>query len=304
MMLEAIGNTPLVQLQRIPPPGSAEIWLKLESSNPTGSYKDRMALAMVEAVEKSGKLAADTSLLECTGGSTGSSLAFVCAVKGHRFTVISSDAYAREKLDSMRAFGATVLVEPSRGGVITPDLWPRMIERAQKLVETGGYIYIDQFHNSYAPAGYEQMGEEIVCQLGRPIDVLCGAVGTAGMIMGVGSAVRAAWPDARIVALEPDSSPVLSGGVAGPHGIDGTAAGFIPPLFNRSVVTDVLALPEAEARKMSRRLAQEEGIFAGTSTGLNVVAALRLAKEVGKGGIVVTAACDTGFKYLDGTLFR
>jgi len=304
MMLEAIGNTPLVQLQRIPPPGSAEIWLKLESSNPTGSYKDRMALAMVEAVEKSGKLTADTSLLECTGGSTGSSLAFVCAVKGHRFTVISSDAYAREKLDSMRAFGATVLVEPSRGGVITPDLWPRMIERAQKLVETGGYIYLDQFHNSYAPAGYEQMGEEIVCQLGRPIDVLCGAVGTAGMIMGVGSAVRAAWPDARIVAIEPDSSPVLSGGVAGPHGIDGTAAGFIPPLFNRSVVTDVLALPEAEARKMSRRLAQEEGIFAGTSTGLNVVAALRLAKEVGKGGIVVTAACDTGFKYLDGTLFR
>ena len=304
MMLEAIGNTPLVQLQRLPPPGSAEIWLKLESSNPTGSYKDRMALAMVEAVEKSGKLTADTSLLECTGGSTGSSLAFVCAVKGHRFTVISSDAYAREKLDSMRAFGATVLVEPSRGGVITPDLWPRMIERAQKLVETGGYIYLDQFHNSYAPAGYEQMGEEIVCQLGRPIDVLCGAVGTAGMIMGVGSAVRAAWPDARIVALEPDSSPVLSGGVAGPHGIDGTAAGFIPPLFNRSVVTDVLALPEAEARKMSRRLAQEEGIFAGTSTGLNVVAALRLAKEVGKGGIVVTAACDTGFKYLDGTLFR
>ena len=303
-MLETIGNTPLVQLQRIPRPGSAEIWLKLESSNPTGSYKDRMALAMVEAVEKSGKLTADTSLLECTGGSTGSSLAFVCAVKGHRFTVISSDAYAREKLDSMRAFGATVLVEPSRGGVITPDLWPRMIERAQKLVETGGYIYLDQFHNSYAPAGYEQMGEEIVCQLGRPIDVLCGAVGTAGMIMGVGSAVRAAWPDARIVALEPDSSPVLSGGVAGPHGIDGTAAGFIPPLFNRSVVTDVLALPEAEARKMSRRLAQEEGIFAGTSTGLNVVAALRLAKEVGKGGIVVTAACDTGFKYLDGTLFR
>jgi cysteine synthase A len=263
-----------------------------------------MALAMVEAVEKTGKLTADTSLLECTFGSTGSSLAFVCAVKGHRFTVISSDAYAREKLDSMRAFGATVLVEPSRGGVITPDLWPRMIERVQKLVETGGYIYIDQFHNSYAPAGYEQMGEEIVCQLGRPIAVLCGAVGTAGMIMGVGSAVRAAWPDARIVALEPDSSPVLSGGVAGPHGIDGTAAGFIPPLFNRSVVTDVLALPEAEARKMSRRLAQEEGIFAGTSTGLNVVAALRLAKEVGKGGIVVTAACDTGFKYLDGTLFR
>jgi len=129
-------------------------------------------------------------------------------------------------------------------------------------------------------------------------------VGTAGMIMGVGSVVREAWPSARIVALEPDSSPVLSGGAAGPHGIDGTAAGFVPPLFDRSVASEVLALPETEARGMSRRLAREEGIFAGTSTGLNVTAALRLAEEVGAGGTVVTVACDTGFKYLDGPLYQ
>lgn len=303
-MLQTIGNTPLVRLRRIPPPTSAEIWLKIEGVNPTGSYKDRVALAMIQGAEKDGEIDATTSLLECTGGSTGTSLAFVCAVKGYKFTVISSDAYAREKLDSMRAFGATVLVEPSQGGVVTPDLWPRMINRAKGLVAGGGYVYLDQFRNRHAPAGYEKMGREILGQIDRPIDAFCGAVGTAGMIMGVGSVIRAKWPRAQIVALEPDSSPVLSGGAPGPHGIDGTAAGFVPPLFNREVVTAVLALPEQEARTMVRRLAREEGIFAGTSTGLNVVAALQLAEQVGKGGVVVTVACDSGFKYLDGALYR
>jgi cysteine synthase A len=149
-MLDTIGNTSLVRLSRIPPPDSAEIWLKMEGTNPTGSYKDRMALAMIQGLEKEGKIDSTISILECTGGSTGSSLAFVCAVKGYKFTVISSDAYAREKLDSMRAFGATVLVEPSRGGVVTPDLWPRMIDRANNLVDGGGYIYLNQFHNRYA----------------------------------------------------------------------------------------------------------------------------------------------------------
>jgi cysteine synthase len=303
-MLETIGNTPLVRLRRITPSNSAEIWLKIEGVNPTGSYKDRMALAMVQGVEEDGEIDSTTSILECTGGSTGSSLAFVCAVKGYKFTVISSDAYAREKLDSMRALGATVLVEPSHGGVVTPDLWPRMISRARGLVDSGGYIYLDQFHNRHAAVGYEKMGKEILGQIHKPIDAICGAVGTAGMIMGVGSVIRTKWPSTKVIALEPDSSPVLSGGAPGPHGIDGTAAGFVPPLFSREVVTDVMALPEQEARAMVRRLAKEEGIFAGTSTGLNVVAALQLAEEVGKGGIVVTAACDSGFKYLDGALYR
>ena len=303
-MLKAIGNTPLVQLRRMTPPGSADVWVKLEGVNPTGSYKDRMALAMVDAAQASGELTADMSLLECTGGSTGSSLAFVCAVKGLRFTVISSDAYAREKLDSMRAYGATVLVEPSIGGKVTPDLWPRMIERANGLVSDGGYLYLDQFSNPHAPAGYRQMGEEILRQLGKPVDALCGAVGTAGMITGVGGVIKAAWPEARIVALEPDTSPVLSGGEAGTHGIDGTAAGFVPANFDSELVTEVLALPESKARETARRLAQQEGIFAGTSTGLNVLVAIQLAEEIGAGGTVVTAACDSGFKYLDGPLFR
>lgn len=303
-MLEAIGNTPLVRLRRLPGEGSAEVWLKLEAFNPTGSYKDRVALAMVEGAEADGALRGGRQLLECTGGSTGSSLAFVCAVKGLPFTVISSDAYAREKLDSMRAFGATVLVEPSVGGRVTPDLWPRMRARADALVASGGYLWVDQFRNPHAPKGYARLGEELLAQLGRPIDAFCGAVGTAGMITGVGAVLREAWPGCHVVALEPDTSPVLSGGAPGAHGIDGTAAGFVPPLFDRQVVTEVRALPEARARQMARQLAREEGVFAGTSTGLNVLAALQLAREVGEGGVVVTVACDTGFKYLGGALFQ
>lgn len=302
-MIETIGNTPIVRLKRIIPPNAAEIWVKLEGGNPTGSYKDRMALAMVEGAVEEGVLDQQIRLLECTGGSTGTSLAFVCAVKGYPFTVITSDAYAREKINSMRAFGADVIVEPSVDGQVTPDLWPRMRKRAQELVDAGDHFWLDQFNNSYAATGYQAMGAEFITQLPQ-IDAFCGAVGTAGMIVGVGEVLRDASPNVRIVALEPDTSPVLSGGEAGSHGIDGTAAGFVPPQFDRNIVTDVMALPEAEARQMTRRLAQEEGIFAGTSTGLNVLAALQLAAELGPGRVVATVACDTGFKYLDGDLYR
>jgi cysteine synthase A len=302
-MLDAIGRTPLVRLKRLAPHGGADIWIKLEGGNPTGSYKDRVALAMVEGVEAEGGLAPGVSLLECTGGSTGTSVAFVCAVKGIGFTVISSDAYAPAKLEAMRALGAELLVEPSDGGRVTPDLWPRMRARAAALAATERYRWLDQFHNPHAAAGYVALGTEIVDQVPGPVDAFCGMVGTAGMIMGAGRALRRAFPSVRVVALEPESSAVLSGGAPGPHTIDGTAAGFVPPLFSREVVDEVRAVPEAVGREMARRLAREEGVFAGTSTGLNVVAACQLATEVGPGGIVVTVACDTGFKYLDGSLF-
>ena len=302
-MLETIGNTPVVRLKRIVPSDSAEIWVKIEGGNPTGSYKDRMALAMVKGAEADGVLNKNIRLLECTGGSTGTSLAFVCAVKGHPFTVITSDAYAREKINSMRAFGAEVLIESSIDGRVTPDLWPRMRQRAADLVSSGDYYWLDQFNNSYAPSGYQEMGAELVTQLPK-IDAFCGMVGTAGMIVGAGSVLRDTNPDIKIIALEPDTSPVLSGGKAGSHNIDGTAAGFIPPLFDRNIVTDVMALPELEGRQMVRRLATEEGIFAGTSTGMNVLAALRIASKLGPGHVVVTVACDTGFKYLNGDLYR
>jgi cysteine synthase A len=302
-MIETIGNTPVVCLKRIVPPDAAEVWVKIEGVNPTGSYKDRMALAMVEGAETEGVLDKNLRLLECTGGSTGTSLAFVCAVKGYPFTIITSDAYAREKIDSMRAFGAEVIIEPSKGGRITPDLWPRMRQRAKDLVDAGDHYWLDQFNNPYAHIGYRAMGDELIAQVPN-VDAFCGAVGTAGMIVGVGGVLRDANPATRIVALEPDTSPVLSGGKAGSHTIDGTAAGFVPPQFDRTIVTDVMALPEKEGRQMARRLAREEGIFAGTSTGLNVLAALHLASKLGPGRVIATVACDTGFKYLDGDLYR
>ena len=302
-MLETIGKTPVVRLKRIVPPDAADVWVKIEGVNPTGSYKDRMALAMVEGAEADGILDKKIRLLECTGGSTGTSLAFVCAVKGYPFTIITSDAYAREKIDSMRAFGAEVIVEPSINGQVTPDLWPRMRQRAADLVSSGNHYWFDQFKNPYAPSGYQEMGRELLAQL-PTIDAFCGIVGTAGMIVGAGEILRSANPNMKIIALEPDTSPVLSGGKAGSHNIDGTAAGFVPPLFDRTIVTDVMALPESDARKMARKLATEEGIFAGTSTGINVLAALQLASNLGPGHVVATVACDMGFKYLNGTLYQ
>ncbi len=302
-MLKTIGKTPVVRLKRIVPADAAEVWVKIEGVNPTGSYKDRMALAMIEGAEADGVLANKLRLLECTGGSTGTSLAFVCAVKGYPFTIITSNAYAREKIDSMRAFGAEVIVEPSINGKVTPDLWPRMRQRAVDLVSSGEHYWLDQFNNPYASAGYQEMGRELIAQV-PTINAFCGIVGTAGMIVGAGEILSKANPDMSIIALEPDTSPVLSGGKPGSHNIDGTAAGFVPPIFDRTIVTDIMALPESEARKMARRLAIEEGIFAGTSTGMNVLAALQLSSQLGPGQVVVTVACDTGFKYLNGDLYR
>lgn len=300
-MREAIGNTPLVPLRRMLGPGMARVLVKLESCNPTGSHKDRMALALIEEAEKRGELRPGMTVLECTGGSTGSSLAFVCAFKGYRFQVISSDAYAREKLDTMRAFGAELLIEPSVNGQITPDLWPRMLARAEKLRSQGEYYYTNQFHNRDALVGYQQLGQELL--EARP-DAFCAAVGTAGVLMGVGAVLRQANPEVHLCALEPASSAVLSGSPAGPHSIDGTAAGFVPPLYNDSLVRQVMAIPEEVARQMVRALARQEGIFAGTSTGLNVAAALKLALQLGPKKTVVTLACDTGLKYLAGDLFQ
>jgi cysteine synthase len=302
-VLETVGNTPLVRLQRVVPGDCADVYLKLEWFSPTGSYKDRMALAMIEEAEKRGDLRPGMTVVEYTGGSTGSSLAFVCAAKGYRFEVVSSDAFAQEKLDTMRAFGAHLTIVPSDGGKITPDLVPRMIAEATRIADRPGTYFTNQLHNSDSLVGYRGVGEELLSQIDRPVDVFCASVGTAGLLMGVARALKDAGAGTRIVALEPASSAVISTGEKGTHHVEGIGIGFAPPLLDSDLYDEARGIEEEEGREMARSLARDEGILVGTSSGLNVAGAIRLAREKGPGHSVVTVAVDTGLKYLTGDLY-
>lgn len=302
-VLETIGSTPVVRLRRIVPKGAAQVLIKLEYFNPTGSYKDRMALAMIDGAERRGLLRAGMRVVEYTGGSTGSSLAMVCAVKGYAFTPLSSDAWSEEKLKTMRALGADLQVIPSEDGRITPELVCRLREEAERQATEPGVFYTDQFHNEDALDGYAGIGRELLQQVGREISAFCGGVGTAGMLVGVSRALKDGGCRARVDALEPASAPLLSRGERGPHRVEGIGVGFAPPHLTQDMYDEVRTVDEAAARAMARRLAREEGIFAGTSTGLNVAAAVQLAQELGPQHVVVTVAVDTGLKYLAGDLF-
>jgi cysteine synthase len=302
--LEAIGHTPVVRLGRVVPPNSATVYVKLEYLNPTGSYKDRMALAMIEEAEHRGDLRPGMTVVEYTGGSTGSSLAFVCALKGYPFRVVSSDAFAATKLRTMRAFGAELEILPSTGGKITPDLIPRMMDRARALAAEPQTYYTNQIHNRDALVGYAGIGRELLAQVPQGVDGFVAAVGGAGMLMGVAAVLRASRPSTRVVALEPASAPLLSAGRAGTHRVEGIGIGVVPPLLDRALYDEARAIDEDEARAMCRRLARKEGILAGTSSGMNVVGALALARELGPGKAVATVACDSGLKYLDGDLYQ
>jgi len=303
-VLEAIGNTPAVKLRKLVTPQMADVVVKLEYYNPTGSYKDRMALAMIEGAEARGSLRAGMRVVEYTGGSTGSSLALVCAIKGYPFVPVSSDGFAREKLQTMRLFGADLQIVSSDNGKLTPELYRAMIDKAKKLGEEPNSYYTDQFHNMDAIQGYMGIGNELFEQVGPELAAFCGGVGTAGMLMGVSRALKARGSKARIVTLEPTSSPVLTTGKGGAHRVEGIAAGFRPPHLKDGDYDEVRAIDEQEARAMARRLAKEEGVFAGTSSGLNVVAALQLARELGPGKTVATVAVDSGLKYLAGDLYQ
>jgi len=302
-VLEAIGRTPLVRLQRLAGAQSADIVVKLELFNPTGSYKDRMALAMIEGGERSGRLRPGMRVVEYTGGSTGSSLALVCAMKGYRFHPLSSDAFAREKLDTMRAFGAELEIVPSEGGKVTPHLFDRFKARIAELAADPNTFWTDQFNNTDALDGYANIGHELVEQVGR-VDAFVGGVGTGGMLMGVSRVLKAQDVTTRIVALEPSTSPFLTTGKGGAHRVEGIATGFFPPHLAKGSYDEVRVIDEDEARDMARRAAREEGIFSGTSTGLNLVGALQLARELGPGKVVATVAVDTGLKYLAGDLYK
>jgi len=302
-VLQSIGRTPVVRLRRVVPKGAADILVKLEFFNPTGSYKDRMALAMIEGAEARGALAPGMRVVEFTGGSTGSSLAMVCAAKGYRFVVLSSDAFAREKLLTMRAFGAELRMVPSDGGKVTPALFERFKTEIASLAREPGTFWTDQFHNEDAIAGYMGIGRELLEQTGGRIDAFCGAVGTGGMLRGVSRALRERAGGVRIVALEPSSSPALSQGRGGAHGVEGIGTGSVPPHMADRPYDEVRAVDESEARAMAKRLAREEGLLVGTSSGLNIAAAVQLARESGPGRVVATVAVDTGLKYLAGDLF-
>ena len=302
-VLHTIGRTPVVRLARLAPAGGADVFVKLEYFSPTGSYKDRMALAMIEGAEARGALRPGMRVVEYTGGSTGSSLAMVCSLKGYPFVPLSSDAFAREKIRTMQAFGADVQMVPSDGGKVTPALFDRFRERIASMKDEPDTFWTDQFHNADALNGYREIGVELLEQLGS-VDVFCGAVGTAGMLVGVSRALKDRGSRARVVALEPSGSPMLTAGRGGAHRVEGTAPGFVPPHLTRTDYDEARAIDEEEARAMARRLAREEGIFAGVSTGLNVVAALQLAREAGPGSRVATVAVDTGLKYLAGDLFE
>ena len=301
-ILSTIGRTPIVQLKRLVPAGGADVFIKLEYFNPTGSYKDRMALAMIEGAERRGALRPGMRVIEFTGGSTGSSLAMICAVKGYPFVALTSDAFAAEKLRTIAAFGAELEIIPSEGGKVTPSLFDKFKARIAEMKNQPDTFWTDQFHNHDALNGYRQIGDELLQQLGS-VDAFCGGVGSGGMLVGVSTALKDGGSQARIVALEPSTSPMLTKGHGGPHRVEGIAPGFVPPHLTKEHYDEARAIDENEARETVRRLAKEEGVFAGTSTGLNVVAALQLARELGPGKRVATVAVDTGLKYLAGDLF-
>jgi cysteine synthase A len=302
-VLAAIGRTPVVRLSRLVEPDMAEVWVKLESFNPTGSYKDRMALAMIEGGERSGKLRPGQTVVEYTGGSTGSSLALVCSMKGYPLRIVSSDAFAEEKLRTMQAFGADVELISSPEG-ITPTLIPAMRARAAEIAaEIGGY-QTDQFNNTDMTDGYRDLGTELVDQLDPGIDAIALYVGTAGCFLGTTRALRERLPFVHRVAVEPAESAILSGGPAGRHRIEGGGTGFLPPQLDPAVDLDeVIAVSTDDAVAMARRAAREEGVWSGPSTGANLVAALAVARRLGPGRRVVTVQVDSGLKYLRGEVY-
>jgi len=300
-IIEIIGNTPIVKLQKILEKGCGEVYVKLEAYNPTGSKKDRMALAMIEGAEKRGLLKKGMTVVEYSGGSTGAGLAFVCTLKGYRFRLITADVFGKEKIGLMRSLGADVEIIKSENGKITKELINKMINRAKEISKEPNTFFTNQLDNKDVIEGFVPLGEEIIDQLGEDIDAICDTVGTAGTLMGIAKAFKE--NQTKIIAVEPSSSPILSEGIKGSHNVEGVGLGFIPAIYNPRLVDEVITVEESRARQTSRDLALKEGIFCGTSSGMNVAAAIEVSKKLGPKSKVVAIACDTGLKYLSEGLF-
>ncbi len=301
----SVGNTPLIRLRRLPDPAGAEVYVKWEGANPTGSLKDRMALSMVDGAAGRGELAPGGRVVDYTGGSTGGSLAMICAARGYRARFVTSDAFAEEKLQTMRAFGAELEVQPSVERKITPELIRGMIDRVAELAAEPGTFWTDQFNNSDNRAGYRAMAEEILAALGGRLDEFVMGVGTGGCFSGNAMVLKERLAAVRCVAIEPAASPALSAsGPLGGHRLEGIGAGFVPSICRLDLADEIVAVTDADAYETARRLAREEGIFGGITSGANVWAALGRARRLRPGARVVTVICDSGLKYLEGDLYR
>jgi cysteine synthase A len=298
-ILQAIGNTSMVRLRRIVPANGAQIHVKLEWENPTGSMKDRMAQAVLSSAEADGRLQPGDTVIEYTGGSTGASLALVCAAKGYPIRIVSSDAFSREKLDQMTALGAELTLVPSEGGRTTKKLILDMIEAARRLSQEPNTYWTDQLNNHDSIAGYFPLGEEIWRQTNGEVDAFVHSVGTAASSRGVATVLKRHNPAVHVAVVEPAESSVLSGGPPGPHKIEGVGIGYTPPLWDPSLVDSIIPIRTDDAKEMTRRLAREEALFAGTSSGANVLAALQVAERLGPDAKIVTLMCDSGLKYLN-----
>jgi len=303
-ILQAIGNTSLVRLRRVVPPQSAEIFVKLEWENPSGSIKDRMAQAVILRAEADGRLSPGDTVVEYTGGSTGTSLALVCAARGYRIHIVSSDAFSVEKRDHMKALGAAVTLVPSEGGLTTKALILKMIEYARTISREPDTYFTDQLNNHDSIAGYHALGEEIWSQTKGGIDAFVHCVGTAASLRVVATVLKRYKPSIKIIAVEPAESSVLSGGRPGPHKIEGVGIGYPPPLWDPTLVDEILPVKTDDAKVMTRELAREEALFTGTSSGANVVAALQVAERLGPGAKVVTLMVDSGLKYLSTDVYK
>jgi len=303
-ILHAIGGTSLVQLRNVVPPGSARVFVKLEWENPTGSMKDRTAQAMISRAEADGRLRPGDTVVEYTGGSTGISLALICVAKGYRLHIVTSDAFSQDKLKQMSAFGAELTLIPSEGGLTTKKLILDMIEAAREISKRPRTYWTDQLNNIDSISGYYPLAEEIWNQTNGRLDAFIHCVGTAASSRGVATVLKRYNPKIRIIIVEPAESAVLSGGQPGPHKIDGVGIGYIPPLWDPGLVDEIIAVSTDDAKAMARRLAREEGLFAGTSSGANVVAAIRVAERLGPDARIVTLMVDSGLKYLSTDIYR
>lgn len=305
MNLIAIGNTPLIKLERLGGPEAADIYVKYEGANPTGSMKDRMALAMIEGAEARGELKPGGKVVEYTGGSTGSSLAMVCATKGYRAHFVSSDAFAAEKLQTMRAFGAELEIIPSETGKITARLIDSLVERARELSRAPNTFWTDQFNNPDNRNAYHRMAAEILDALDGRVDEFIQGVGTGASFSGNAEVFKEKLPEVRCLAIEPFHVRALSGGdTSGTHRLEGIGAGFVPSICRLDLADEIVPVRDEDAYETARRLATEEGIFGGATSGANVWTALRRARIIGPGKRIVTIVCDSGLKYLNGDLYK